>query len=111
MGDDNTGKLFVGGTFSMAGAISSPIIVQANIGPQAILIEHIGMNAGAMTLECLGKGGDACVLERANDVLFTKDVTVLLTTNSPPGGVFTYTDLNPPSSMAFTGFVCHDAKP
>ena len=98
---DEGGHLFVGGRFYYAGTNLSPYIAQANIAPQAIRIDRIRVAGGMVILDCCGWSGNACSVQRASDVRFTQNVTTLLTTNAPAGGVFCHTDSAPPSGTAF----------
>lgn len=66
------------------------------------MIQDIGVNGGTVALDCKGLPGTAYAVERATDVLFTADLTTLLTTNAPaPDGLFRCTDSSPPSATAF----------
>jgi hypothetical protein len=55
-----------------------------------------------VTVDFIGLPGAAYGLQRAADVRFTQNVTLLLTTNAPlPDGLCRYTDPNPPNAAAF----------
>jgi hypothetical protein len=99
---DGAGHLFVSGHFFLAGTNVSPMIAQANIVPPGGVIQNIQVRTGTATLNCLGYSGDAYTLQRADDLQFTQNLTMLLTTNAPPpDGSFYYTDPNPPRAAAF----------
>jgi hypothetical protein len=99
---DESGHLFVGGGFTVAGTNVSPYIAQANIIPPRGMIESIGAGNGSVTLDCLGVPGSAYAVQRATDVRFTMNLATLLTTNPPsPDGLFRYTDPSPPGTTAF----------
>jgi hypothetical protein len=98
---DDAGHLFVGGNFLVAGTNVSPLIAQANIAPQTIRIERIRVVGGLVMLDCSGRSGNSCSVQRASDVFFTQNVTTLLQTNAPSNGAFCHTDPNPPNGTVF----------
>jgi autotransporter-associated beta strand protein len=61
----------------------------------------IDTTGGAPTLTFAGIPGYSYSVVRATDASFTQNVTTVLTTNTPAGGVFQFTDNNPPTPMAF----------
>ncbi len=95
------GDLYAGGDFTTAGGKVSAYIARANLIPQRGVIQNLGVNGGTAALDCLGLPGTAYTVQRATDVLFTTDLTTLLTTNAPANGVFRCTDSSPPSTTAF----------
>jgi hypothetical protein len=75
---------------------------RANLIPQRGVIQNLGVNGGTVALDCLGLPGTAFTVQRATDVLFTVNLSTLLTTNAPaPDGQFRCTDSHPPSTTAF----------
>ncbi len=94
--------LFAGGIFTAAGGKVSAYVAQASLIPQRGVIQEIGAGGGSVALDCQGLPGSAYAVERATDVLFTADLTTLLTTNAPtPDGLFRCIDFDPPGSTAF----------
>jgi hypothetical protein len=99
---DGAGQLFVGGSFYWAGNKLSPYIAQANLIPLGGVVRSIHADGGVVTLSLLGRAGSTYTVRRAQDVRFTQNLTLLLTTNAPaPDGLFRCTDSNPPSTTAF----------
>ncbi len=94
--------LYAGGWFTAAGGEASAYVARANLSPPGGVIQNLGVNGGTVALDCLGLPGTAFTVQRAADVLFTADLTTLLTTNAPaPDGQFRCTDSSPPSARAF----------
>ena len=81
------------------GSTTGTILVNVvTSGGQAAAINTTG---GAVTVRFAGIPGFAYAAQRATDVHFTQNLTVLFTTNAPTRGVFTYTDATPPSPTAY----------
>jgi hypothetical protein len=94
--------LYAGGHFTTAGGKVSAYLARASLIPQRGVIQNLGVNSGTVGLDCLGPPGTAFTVQRATDVLFTADLTTLLTTNAPaPDGQFRCADSSPPSTTAF----------
>jgi hypothetical protein len=98
---DAAGHLFVGGDFVIAGDKASPFLAQLNLVPQPIRIDRIRVVGGMVVLDCCGRSGNSCSVQRASDARFTQNVTTLLQTNAPPNGAFCHTDPNPPNGTVF----------
>jgi hypothetical protein len=69
--------------------------------PTSSSIQNISASEGTVTLNCQGVSSTVYDVQRATDVLFTQNLITLLTTNAPSGGLFIYTDPNPPGTAAF----------
>lgn len=69
-------------------------------------VQTIDSSGGTATLKFAGIPGSLYDVQRSPNVSFTP-FTVLLTTNAPPNGVFTYTDNNPPMPSAFYRLMQH----
>jgi hypothetical protein len=64
------------------------------------VVQTIDTSAGAVTIHCAGIPEYQYDLERSATVNFASP-TIVLTTNAPGNGRFTYTDNNPPTPTAF----------
>ncbi len=98
---DGAGHMFVGGAFNVAGTNVSPCIAQANNIPPSAAIRYIRVDSGSVVLDCQGVAGVRYAVHRATDVLFTANLTTVLTTNVPANGLFRCTDTSPPNAAAF----------
>ena len=102
--NDGAGHLFVGGEFFVAGTNVSRGVALANVGgtPPGGVVQGIQAEPGLVRLHFLGVPGCAYHVERATDVRFMKNLSILLRTNCPAaGGCFCYVDSNPPGECAF----------
>ena len=61
----------------------------------------ITVTNGAVALKFAGIQNYRYDVERATDVTFKQNRTVLLTTNAPASGLFSITDTDPPAPMAY----------
>ncbi|MDW8310465.1 MAG: Ig-like domain-containing protein, partial [Verrucomicrobiales bacterium] len=65
------------------------------------LAKAIDTSGGTVTVHFSGIPGYPYKVERADDVNFTVNLTVLLTTNAPANGQFSVTDTSPPMPTAY----------
>ena len=64
-------------------------------------VQGITVTNGAVALKFAGIQNYRYDVERATDVTFKQNRTVLLTTNAPASGLFSITDTDPPAPMAY----------
>ena len=81
---------------------SATAVILINVLPTAGgLAQSVTATAGGVTVDFAGIPGFPYLLERADDSSFTIGVIVLLATNAPPHGQFSFTDPDPPQPMGF----------
>ncbi|MDB6032603.1 MAG: hypothetical protein JWM16_2941 [Verrucomicrobiales bacterium] len=69
-------------------------------------VQTINTSGGSVTVNCAGIPGTDYDVQRSATVAFTTFV-VVLSTNAPANGVFTFTDPNPPQPTAFYRLMKH----
>lgn len=83
------------------GSASGVINVSVVAGNAGGLAQNISTDGSAVTVKFSGIPDFRYDIERATDVNFTANLTVLITTNAPANGQFQFTDDNPPQPTAF----------
>ena len=84
-----------------AGTIDLNIVAE---GGTALRIDVVN---GKATVTFAGIPDYPYVVERAEDSGFTVNVAIVLTTNAPPQGLFTFVDNDPPASQAYYRLKCN----
>ncbi|MGD0260146.1 MAG: hypothetical protein ABSD29_10025 [Verrucomicrobiota bacterium] len=90
--------------YTVSGADGCTTVAYINVvfvsaaGGQAQAITVVG---GTATVNFAGIPGYPYIVQRAEDVSFTVNLTTVLTTNAPDDGVFTCVDTSPPGSQAY----------
>jgi hypothetical protein len=75
--------------------------ITITVVPAGGLAQAIDTSGGGVTIRFSGIPGYLYDIERAEDVNFSVNVTVLLTTNAPANGQFSFTDPSPPQPTAY----------
>jgi autotransporter-associated beta strand protein len=83
------------------GTASANVIVNLNTSSLFGQSASIATTGGAVTLTFAGIPTYSYSVQRAEDMNFTVNPTIILTTNAPAGGVFKCTDSNPPTPSAY----------
>jgi len=75
--------------------------VLVNVSNVGGLAQSVDTSGGTVSVGFSGVPGYQYDVERAEDVNFTVNLTVLTTTNAPANGQFSFTDTSPPQPTAF----------